>query len=47
MLERDAVIRKHQGCPNRLHCPKDETKCCYLQKNNTCYLDNECSEEFL
>jgi hypothetical protein len=40
MLERDAVIRKHDGCPNRHHCHKDETKCAYLVKGN-CYLDSK------
>ena len=32
MLERE--IDKHDGCPNRHHCKKDESKCCYLVKNN-------------
>ena len=32
MLERE--IDKHQGCPNRHHCKKDETKCCYLVNDN-------------
>ena len=39
MLERDAIIKKHEGCPNRHHCPKDESKCCYLVKGN-CLLDH-------
>lgn len=38
--------KKHEGCPNRGHCSKDETKCCYLVKNG-CYLDNEDSTMFL
>jgi len=34
MLERDAITTKHQGCPNRHHCSKDESKCCYLVKGD-------------
>ena len=30
---------KHDGCPNRGHCSKDESKCCYLLSNRNCYLD--------
>ena len=37
----------HKGCPNRGHCRKDESKCCYLLSTNTCYLDYEYSEEFV
>ena len=39
MLERDAVIKRHDGCPNRHHCKKDETRCCYLVKGE-CSLDH-------
>ena len=24
----------HHGCPNRHHCKKDTTKCCYLVKGH-------------
>lgn len=34
MLEREAEIIKHNGCCYRHHCIKDETKCCYLVRNN-------------
>jgi len=34
MLEKDAKIKAHQGCPNRHHCEKDESKCAYLVKGN-------------
>ena len=37
----------HKGCPNRNHCIKDESKCCYLLSNNHCYLDCEKSEDFI
>ena len=39
----------HQGCPNRGHCSKDESKCCYLLSNNNhnCYLDTDYSEDFI
>ena len=29
----------HKGCPNRGHCSKDESKCCYLVKGQ-CYLEH-------
>jgi hypothetical protein len=32
MLERE--INVHDGCPNRNHCRKDESKCCYLVKGD-------------
>ena len=32
MLERET--NPHRGCPNRNHCEKDETKCCYLVKGH-------------
>lgn len=35
MLERE--IDTHKGCPNRNHCSKDETKCCYLV-NDKCII---------
>lgn len=48
MLERDAIIEKHAGCPNRQHCKKNEEHCAYLQKkDNTCFLDCEYCEEYL
>ena len=31
MLERN--INPHNGCPNRHHCKQDNSKCCYLVKN--------------
>ena len=37
MLEKEK--NQHKGCPNREHCQKEESKCCYLLNNNTCYLD--------
>ena len=37
MLEKEK--NQHKGCPNRGHCQKEESKCCYLLNNNTCYLD--------
>lgn len=37
----------HDGCPNRHHCEKDESKCCYLLSNKQCYLDSKYSEEFI
>ena len=37
----------HQGCPNRHHCKKDESKCCYLLSNRQCYLETKDSEVFL
>jgi hypothetical protein len=45
MLEKE--INRHEGCPNRGHCSKDESKCCYLLSNQNCYLDSDSSEEFL
>ena len=36
----------HEGCPNRYHCTKDESKCCYLV-NNHCILKYEDCEEYL
>ena len=36
---------QHKGCPNRGHCQKEESKCCYLLNNNTCYLDYKKSED--
>lgn len=44
MLERE--INQHKGCPNRGHCKKDESKCCYLVKHN-CLIDNNNCEAFL
>ena len=43
MLEKDAEIIKHEGCPYRHSCKKDETKCCYLVGNRCIvneYTDN-------
>lgn len=39
MLEKDAITERHDGCPNRHHCKKDENVCCYLVKGK-CYIDN-------
>lgn len=38
-------IEVHRGCPNRHHCPKDESKCCYLVSNR-CII-NEYSDNYL
>lgn len=40
MLEKDAITMRHDGCPNRHHCKKDETKCCYLVQNK-CIIEQE------
>ena len=45
MLERNKNV--HDGCPNRGHCKKDESKCCYLLSDKHCYLDSKESEMFL
>lgn len=37
----------HKGCPNRHHCIKDESKCCYLLSTQQCYLDSKNSEDFI
>ena len=34
MLDKDFEVRQHEGCPNRHHCPKDTTHCCYLVKGH-------------
>lgn len=48
MLERDILIEKHNGCPNKGHCKKNEEHCCYLRKgDNTCFLDCVECEDFL
>ena len=44
MLEKE---NQHKGCPNRGHCQKEESKCCYLLNNNTCYLDYKKKSEDL
>ena len=46
MLEREAIITRHDGCPNRHHCRKNEKQCCYLVKGK-CYLETESSEDFV
>ena len=43
MLEKEK--NQHKGCPNRGHCQKEESKCCYLLNNNTCCLDYKKSED--
>lgn len=43
MLERE--VDNHKGCPNRGHCSKDESKCCYLLSSDKCFLDEY--EEFI
>jgi len=45
MKEKDAEVIKHEGCPNRHHCLKDESKCCYLV-GNRCIV-NEFSKNYL
>ena len=47
MLKRDKEMHKHDSCPNRGHCSKDESKCCYLLSNHQCYLNCENSEDFI
>ena len=37
----------HKSCPNRGHCIKDESKCCYLLSNRQCYLDDKRSNDFI
>lgn len=37
----------HKGCPNREHCIKDESKCCYLLSTQKCYLETSESEDFI
>ena len=40
--------RRTSSCPNRGHCSKDESKCCYLLSHtHKCYLDCEESGEFI
>lgn len=34
MLEKEIEQLLHKGCPNRHHCKKDHTKCCYLVKGH-------------
>ena len=36
----------HKGCPNRGHCKKDESVCCYLVKGK-CYLEHTDVELFI
>ena len=45
MLERDIEIIKHNGCPNRHHCLKDDSKCCYLS-NGRCLI-NEYEDNYI
>ena len=45
MLDREVNI--HEGCPNRHHCSRDESRCCYLLSNRQCYLETDDSEDFL
>lgn len=40
MIMTEENITVHSGCPNRNHCTKDETQCCYLVQNE-CILDEE------
>ena len=34
MLEKEYRRTQHNGCPNRYHCTKDTSKCCYLVKGH-------------
>ena len=34
MLEKKLKSLIHNGCPNRHHCEKDTSKCCYLVKGH-------------
>jgi len=34
MLDEYLKEVRHEGCPNRHHCPKDEEHCCYLVKGH-------------
>lgn len=47
MLEEEKKLHAHDSCPNRHHCIKDESKCCYLLSTRQCYLDNERSNDFI
>jgi hypothetical protein len=47
MLEKDLKAAVHNSCPNRYHCIKDESKCCYLLSNRKCYLDSEKARDYL
>ena len=47
MLEKDLKAEVHNSCPNRYHCKKDESKCCYLLSTHECYLDSKYSEDFV
>ena len=44
MKDKDNV---HNGCPNKGHCSKDESKCCYLLSTQQCYIELEHSEDFI
>jgi len=33
------IIEKHNGCPNKDNCEKDDTKCCYLNKEKQCIIN--------
>ena len=46
MKHSEELTERHNGCPNRHHCLKDETKCAYLVKGN-CYLDSEDISDYL
>lgn len=41
MKASEEQIIQHNGCPNRHHCSKDETKCCYLTNNNKCLINEK------
>lgn len=45
MNKKDAEIIKHAGCPNRHHCLKDESKCCYLVKGRC--IANEYTDNYI
>jgi len=45
MLERE--INPHQGCPYRDSCKQNEEHCCYLKRDNTCYLDSKEVSEYV
>ena len=46
MNSTEEKLHIHDGCPNRSHCKKDETQCCYLVKNH-CILGRDDIERIL
>ena len=46
MKRSEELEHRHDGCPNRGHCKKDESKCGYLVKGR-CYLEHTDVEFFI